>query len=119
MGIPAGLSVHTVSAHRLVAAEHILQATGEQMVDSGQTIRGRRPLVKRPGIVCRACLDRLVEDAGITPVREDIPFECAIVETVGKLRKHICRLAGERRISGDAGMGAGHRRQECKCRQTG
>ena len=46
VGIPAGLSFHLVSLHRLVAADRILQRSGDHMMNSRLSVGRRRSFIE-------------------------------------------------------------------------
>ena len=70
--VPARLPHDTVTPHRLVPADEILDRAGHGMVHAGPAVRGRRALVEDEGIVGGTFLDAAGEDAFPLPELEHL-----------------------------------------------
>src|SRR2546425_151747 len=69
--VPASLSRDVESAHRLVAADDVLERARENVVHAGQTIRGRRTFVEDERRRALASLESFLERLRLTPEFQD------------------------------------------------
>ncbi len=65
--VPAGFSRHVVAAHGLVARVDVLEAPGQDVMDTGLAVCGRWPFIEREQRPALAHVQRLLEDVVLAP----------------------------------------------------
>ena len=67
MGVPAAAARDVEAAHDLVAREHVLEGSRQDMVNPGAAVGGGRPLIEDELGPAAALLNGLVEDVLALP----------------------------------------------------
>ena len=91
--VPAGFAMNLESAHGLIAADQIFDRPGENVVDAGFAVRGRRAFVERVVGRILAGFDAFLEDSVLFPVVENLLFEIRQAHFVGYRLEHPANVA--------------------------
>ena len=67
MGIPSSLSGHHIALHGTVSGNHVLDDTGQHVLDMGLSISGWRAIIKGIGLAFLTLFHALFEDVLILP----------------------------------------------------
>src|SRR5262249_28170292 len=92
VGVPAGLARDVEALHGPEAADDVLQHAGEDVVDAGAAVRGRRPLVEDEGRAPLAAVDHLLARAVPAPALEELLLELRQVEVAFGLAESRRRI---------------------------
>ncbi len=75
VGIPAGFAFHQVSLHGFVAAENILDGTGNHMVNAGHAVGRGGPFIEHVEWFALADLQTLFKGFLFVPYTEYLPVD--------------------------------------------
>ena len=91
VGVPAGLTLHLIAAHGLIAVERVLDAACQHVVNAGVSVGRRRTLEEHKLRTTLALVHRAPEDILLLPHLQDVIVHLRQVQAVmlGKSLTHI------------------------------
>ena len=88
VGVPAALAQHLVALHRLVPAHHILEDSGQHMMNTGAAVGGRRPVVEHESRRAFPLRSGAPENVALLPVFQNTGIKLRETHTAGNRTEH-------------------------------
>ena len=98
VSVPAALADHPATFHGAVTGNHVLEHTGQDVVDAGAAVGGGRPLVHHEERSVRPVVNGPAKDIALLPVVEDFGIEFREADPAGNHVKgrHGCSTSSLR-----------------------
>ena len=95
VGIPAALAEHLVALHRLVAAHHVLEDAGQDVVNAGAAVGSGRPVVEHEARRALPLRAGAAEHIAFLPVLQDTGVQFGKADSAGNGTEHLQRPPGQ------------------------